>query len=636
MSFDAGSIHASLILDRSPFASGLAAATTEATTGSQKIASAMKVGMVGAAAGMGLALAGMAKVGIEELANAQKVTAQTEAVLRSTGGAANVTRGHILELAGAIQQKSGIDAEAVQEGQNMLLTFKNIRNEAGAGNDIFDQATHIMADMSVALGKDMPASALMLGKALNDPIAGVTALGRAGVQFTDQQKAQIESMVEAGNVMGAQKLILAELTSQFGGSAKALGGTLTGQWNILKESLIDTAATIMQAAMPALMLLTKGLVFVVTQFSRLPGWMQASIVVLGALGVMLPGVVIALGWLATSMMTLTGTATVGAAALAIYKTAVATLALPFARVIPILYAFGAALWASLGPIALVVAAVALLAAGAYLIYRNWGGIKAFFVNLWRGIPGTAQGLLNWFRNLPISLRNVLMAGLRAIPIIGPIIGAIGSLLGWLEANRGNYGTAARNLVISIAQGILTGLRNAPIVKPIVDAFIWLIGAVKSVLGIASGSKVFNWIGQMIVWGAIEGIYAMAQRLWDAVKSVIGGAVEWAKNLLGIHSRSTVGFFIGRMLDLGVEQGIDAGRQGVQRAAGRMAGAATVGAIRVPGVSVGSSAVARRGPRRRKQRPIVLQLEIAGEKFEQVVSGATYEQLRKEIIGMEGF
>jgi hypothetical protein len=47
-------------------------------------------------------------------------------------------------LATAISNKVGIDDEAIQSGQNLLLTFKNIRNEAGKGNDIFNQTTSIM------------------------------------------------------------------------------------------------------------------------------------------------------------------------------------------------------------------------------------------------------------------------------------------------------------------------------------------------------------------------------------------------------------------------------------------------------------------------------------------------------------
>jgi phage-related minor tail protein len=96
-----------------------------------------------------------------------------------------------------------------------------VRNEVGKGNDIFDQATGIITDMSVALGQDTSSSAIQLGKALNDPIKGVTALQRVGVSFTASQKEQITTLVESGKTLDAQKLILAELGKEFGGAAEA-------------------------------------------------------------------------------------------------------------------------------------------------------------------------------------------------------------------------------------------------------------------------------------------------------------------------------------------------------------------------------------------------------------------------------
>src|SRR4029453_3372150 len=81
--------------------------------------------------------------------------------------------------------------------------------------------TGIMTDLSVAMGIDLTSAATMVGKALNDPITGLTSLTRVGVQFTDQQKEQIERMVEHNNLLGAQKIILGELTTEFGGSAAA-------------------------------------------------------------------------------------------------------------------------------------------------------------------------------------------------------------------------------------------------------------------------------------------------------------------------------------------------------------------------------------------------------------------------------
>lgn len=177
---------------------------------------------------------------VDEAQEAAKATAQTEAVLKSTGGAANVTADDVAKLANQLSLKTAIDDEQIQSSENMLLTFTNIRNEVGRGNDIFDQATQTVVDMSVAMGTDMKSASIQLGKALNDPIAGMSSLSRVGVQLDEQTKAQITSLVEQGDTMKAQKLILAELTKEFGGSAAAQATTadkLKVAWANVEEEL---------------------------------------------------------------------------------------------------------------------------------------------------------------------------------------------------------------------------------------------------------------------------------------------------------------------------------------------------------------------------------------------------------------
>ena len=147
---------------------------------------------------------------------------------------------------------SGIDDEAIKSGENMLLTFRDIRNETGKGNKIFDQATRTMLDMSVALGQDTTQSAMQLGKALNDPIKGVTALRRVGVQFTEAQQDQIKALIESGHKLEAQKIILRELNKEFGGSARAAGQTLPGKLNILRNTLLNLAGSIAATLTPAI------------------------------------------------------------------------------------------------------------------------------------------------------------------------------------------------------------------------------------------------------------------------------------------------------------------------------------------------------------------------------------------------
>jgi phage-related protein len=164
---------------------------------------------------------------------------------------------------------SGVDDEAIQSGENLLLTFTRVRNEVGAGNDVFNQATRAALDMSVAMGTDLQSSALLVGKALNDPIKGMTALGRAGVQLTAEQKDLIKGFVETGDVMSAQKIILGELETQFGGSAKAFGDTLPGELAKAKNSFEEVSGQIVTQMLPAITRMLQG-------FSDFLVWLQVN------------------------------------------------------------------------------------------------------------------------------------------------------------------------------------------------------------------------------------------------------------------------------------------------------------------------------------------------------------------------
>lgn len=195
---------------------------------------------------VGLAAFKLAKDSIGEARESQKVGAITTAVIKSTGKAANVSAKQVGDLSTALSLKSGIDDEVIQRGANMLLTFKNVRNEVGKNNDIFNQSVAITQDMAAAMagGKggdvDLKSSSILVGKALNDPIKGLTALSRVGVSFTDQQKEQIKALVESGDTMKAQKIILGELKSEFGGAAAAqatMGEKVKTAWGNIEEKL---------------------------------------------------------------------------------------------------------------------------------------------------------------------------------------------------------------------------------------------------------------------------------------------------------------------------------------------------------------------------------------------------------------
>lgn len=240
MAFDAGTAYMDVLPETSSFGRSL---TSDLQRQSKGLAGRM--GGIGKTLGKGLAVgvsAGIAGVGvlgklaIDAAVEAEKIAAQTQAVIKSTGGVAGITAKAVGAMSERLMNLSGVSDETIASGTNMLLTFRNIRNEVG-GEFVgtLDKATMATLDMSVAMGKDMQSSAILVGKALNDPIKGLSAMSRVGIQFTESQEKAITKMVEAGDTVGAQTIILKELETQFGGSAKAAGETFGGQMDILKE-----------------------------------------------------------------------------------------------------------------------------------------------------------------------------------------------------------------------------------------------------------------------------------------------------------------------------------------------------------------------------------------------------------------
>jgi hypothetical protein len=215
----------------------------------KRMGAGMSAGILGAAAKIAGPLAAVfagVKIGqffgdaLTEAIEAQKVSAATDAIIKSTGGAAKVSAENVAALSEALSVKVGVDDELIQTGANLLLTFKNVRNEAGEGNKIFDKAVTLTQDLAAAGFGSVESASKTLGKALQDPVKGMTALSRAGVTFTDSQKKQIKALVASGDLLGAQRLILAEIESQVGGVGEATATTgekVRVAWNNVKEQL---------------------------------------------------------------------------------------------------------------------------------------------------------------------------------------------------------------------------------------------------------------------------------------------------------------------------------------------------------------------------------------------------------------
>ena len=279
-----------LATDDSGLDSGLKGAEEKSGSWVARVGGTLGKGLAvgaGLAIGAGVALTAVLGDSVAAAIDAEQSQAQLDAVLRSTGGAAGMTKDAVNDLAQQLSEVTRFEDDAIVSGENMLLTFTNI------GQDVFPAATQAMLDMSTATGQDMQSSAVQLGKALNDPIAGVSALTRVGVTFTEQQKEQIKAMQEAGDTAGAQKLILAELSKEFGGSAEAAGKTFAGQMDILNNALGNVKEEIGGALLPVLSELATKYGPALIEFAKTAAeWMTTSLI---------PAIETAAAWLGTNL-----------------------------------------------------------------------------------------------------------------------------------------------------------------------------------------------------------------------------------------------------------------------------------------------------------------------------------------------
>ena len=183
---------------------------------------------------------------LEQASSQQQVMAQTSAVIKSTGGAAGVTAGQVGDLADSYARLTGVSDDQIQSAENILLTFTDIKS------NIFPQVTKTVLDMAQAFHQDLQTSAIEVGKALQDPVAGATALRRVGVQLSDSQMELIKHFVATGDKAKAQAIIMKELTRETGGSAEAAGKTLPGMLARLNVSFDQMKEKIGLAVLPIL------------------------------------------------------------------------------------------------------------------------------------------------------------------------------------------------------------------------------------------------------------------------------------------------------------------------------------------------------------------------------------------------
>ncbi|MGW8114033.1 phage tail length tape measure family protein [Caproicibacterium sp. NSD3] len=525
----------------------------------------------------------VAALSIKDIAEAtdtaEKTMAQMDAVLKSTGGTAGVTKDQLLQLADSQSKVTTYSKGTTEQAENMMLTFTNV------GSNVFPQAIKSAENMATAMGTSATDAAKTLGKALNDPTNGLSKLTKQGVTFTDEQKKQIKAMQASGDTAGAQMIMLNELEKEFGGSAEAAGQTLTGQIQIMQNNLKGAGVSIATALLPVINQVMPSIIsgvqsvadFVTAHKDQIIGVIQniinfvqqAAGVVGDAINAAKPfiepiisdieqivsnlfpnvqdglsgissmisgGVSTALGAVRTALDWMAQHGDVVKAALIGISTGFIAIkaAISISEVISKAkegieslsgVAKGAKVFENLfgmsPKVLAIIAIITVVATIASLIIANWGNVVQFFQGVANGIKAAFNGIGAWFQSVFSAAAQVIQAVWGGITgFFGGIWNGICAVFSAVGGWFGGIFNGAAN-IIQGAWGGITGFFGG-----IWDGICSIFSAVGGWFG-----DVFNGAANIIqdAWSGITGFFS---GIWDGITGVFGAVGDWFGQVFG--------------------------------------------------------------------------------------------------------
>ena len=248
-----------------------------------------------------LPLVAVGVAGVRAFDKQEKAIAQVEAGLKSTGNQVGITSEELQKMAADLQKTTLFgDEEILQGATAQLLTFTNIAGEQ------FVRTQEVALDLATRLDGDLKSASIMLGKALNDPVANLSALSRAGIQFSTEQKDLVKSLVETNRLADAQTIILNELEKQYGGSAEAAAKAGLGPIQQLGNLLSDIREDIVAILLPMIQELALWVTNIAEKFRGLDEPTKKIVVTMGLLAAALGPVMVILGSLTLTITALSG------------------------------------------------------------------------------------------------------------------------------------------------------------------------------------------------------------------------------------------------------------------------------------------------------------------------------------------
>lgn len=523
---------------------GSAMASSTASSFGSKLKSLIGPALIGAGIAGAYAFTGFVKGSLEAAKEATIADARINQVANSMGLFGKNTESVVARMgdySSALMKQIGVDDESIKLTQAKLLTFKDLAKTAGTAGGAFDRATQAAYDLASAGFGSAETNAVQLGKALQDPIKGITALARSGVTFTDAEKKRIKSLVESNKIGEAQNLVLKAIETQVGGTAAATATAsdkMKVSWGELKETVGAQLA-------PAFNNLATALIPVIDKLAPVLATAFAGLTpVFNSLAQVLPTLLTAL----MPLLPIIGEL------VSIFGELLAAILPPLVKVIqalmpaikqlvpPILEVLRAFLpllpvladlIVALVPIitALLPAFVSIIKILVPVISFLVGVIKAIAIPIIQFLANVIAGIVKWLASAVTWFFNMGKSILEGLGKAGNAIGAwFASLPGTIGKFFANAGTWLLGAGKNIIQGLLDGAGS--LLKNIGSFFLkmlpgWIVDPFKAALGIHSPSKVFYEFGKNILDGLKDGLTSDEAGVKDAMKRVS----EWVSDAL---------------------------------------------------------------------------------------------------------
>lgn len=458
---------------------------------------------LGLTAAVTLPLVGLGKMGASELGEIEKANAQTERALARVGKESLISAANITKSAEALQAKSGIDDQAIQSAENLIVTLSGLDLTTKLGADSFDKTRTSMVEFADTLGVDVTSAAKLYAKSIAAAGQGTIVLPR-GVKLSAEEMQKLEKRMDAASSSGErQAAVIDALAGKFKGGMDL---TNSEKWNVSMDKLAGSAAKLVVLLLPA--------------FDRLIG-VVANVT----------------GWfdrLSPSAQKLVGTGLLIAGALGPVLVIVGSLVSALSALVPVLVGLSL-------PVAGAIAAVAALGVAFVAAYTKSAKFRAQVNSAFREVAATVRVLV---AQMSVTIREFVATakivwarwGDDILGVVGPALKVIVTLVKFnmgmildqirfgLALLRGDWGDAwdlLKGMVRRALGAAADVARNSG--KAVVRAVRGLgdgIAALKDYF-VQKGEA----IGRAIASGIASAVKGAASSVADAAKDVADSALD---------------------------------------------------------------------------------------------------------------